>query len=330
MMYKYALAATAIVSTSAAPSIYREADGACTQLDTAQFVKPPVWYTKPAESPNGCDIWKIVGCGAAASAAAAACGELGPGDVACIMAALAGISGCGPCLCSTVGCPSWCPCDMDSQPEPTAASFKLGTCSAAGFPRVSGATQVANYMGETRNATATVYRATASADDSSEQRRHHGNTLEKAMHKVDELHHEFEKLEHHEHHGHGHHGDEHKLLEDASFTIDELHHEIEKLEEHEHHRHRGEVVAAAAPTKALRGAARIPSFIKDPANGSTCSSKGTCGNAYQACCIAFQLKGFPCGCHLKDGTGQVGANCGDCGTTFGVCCVAESCKCDIA
>jgi hypothetical protein len=74
----------------------------------------------------------------------------------------------------------------------------------------------------------------------------------------------------------------------------------------------------------------VPSFAKDPANGSTCSSKGTCGNAYQACCIAFQLKGFPCGCHLKDGTGQVGANCGDCGTTFGVCCIAESCKCDIA
>ena len=91
--------------------------------------------------------------------------------------------------------------------------------------------------------------------------------------------------------------------------------------------------APTAPTKALRGAARIPSFIKDPANG--CSSKGTCGNAYQACCIAFQLKGFPCGCHLKDGTGEVGANCGDCGTTFGACCIAEglrqeSCKCDIA
>ena len=80
--------------------------------------------------------------------------------------------------------------------------------------------------------------------------------------------------------------------------------------------------AHAAGRKALRGAARVPSFVKDPTND--CSDKGTCGNAYQACCIAFQIKGYPCGCHLQDGSGKVGTNCGDCGTAFGACCIALS------
>jgi len=58
-----------------------------------------------------CSIWGIVGCGAAAAAAAAACGgPIDPADSACILAALAAIPGCGPCVCSTVGCPGWCPC----------------------------------------------------------------------------------------------------------------------------------------------------------------------------------------------------------------------------
>ena len=179
-------------------------------------------------------------------------------------------------------------------------------------------------------------------------RHHHGDhhMLEEAAREIEKLHHEVEELEDHEHHHrqqpeehHHDHHDEHQLLEDASWNIDELHDNIEKLEDHEHHHHdhhrddeadflEAKKAAHAAGRKALRGAARVPTFIEDPTND--CSNKGTCGNAYQACCIAFQLKGYPCGCHLADGTGKVGANCGDCGTAFSVCCIAETCKCDIA
>ena len=31
---------------------------------------------------------------------------------------------------------------------------------------------------------------------------------------------------------------------------------------------------------------------------------GDCGKAYQGCCVAFGIKGFPCNCHLQAGSGK--------------------------
>jgi len=60
-----------------------------------------------------CSVWGIVGCGAAAAAAATFCGgALDPADAACILTAIKVIPGCGACACSGVGCPSWCPCSQ--------------------------------------------------------------------------------------------------------------------------------------------------------------------------------------------------------------------------
>jgi len=62
---------------------------------------------------------------------------------------------------------------------------------------------------------------------------------------------------------------------------------------------------------------------------------GTCGTAYQGCCIGFSLDGYPCDCHLQEGgTGQSGSNCGDCGTGFAACCIGYAtdgypCECDV-
>lgn len=62
---------------------------------------------------------------------------------------------------------------------------------------------------------------------------------------------------------------------------------------------------------------------------------GTCGTAYQGCCIGFALDGYPCDCHLQEGgTGQSGSNCGDCGTGFAACCIGYAadgypCQCDV-
>eukprot|EP00823_Brevimastigomonas_motovehiculus_P008136 TRINITY_DN7409_c0_g1_i1.p1 TRINITY_DN7409_c0_g1~~TRINITY_DN7409_c0_g1_i1.p1 ORF type:complete len:157 (-),score=23.39 TRINITY_DN7409_c0_g1_i1:190-660(-) len=57
----------------------------------------------------GCNIWGIVGCGAAVAAAIVVCG--GPEDVPCILAGISMIPACGPCYCSFVGCPRFCPCN---------------------------------------------------------------------------------------------------------------------------------------------------------------------------------------------------------------------------
>merc|ERR1719261_2168253 len=75
----------------------------------------------------------------------------------------------------------------------------------------------------------------------------------------------------------------------------------------------------------------ITSEIED----STCAKPGDCGLAYQACCAGMQAKGFPCGCHLKDGTGKSGADCGTCGSAYSVCCAGFAakgfpCTCDIS
>lgn len=59
---------------------------------------------------GGCSVWNIAGCGVAVGAAGVTCGETGPGTVACIMAALSAIPGCGQCLCQQLNCPHWCPC----------------------------------------------------------------------------------------------------------------------------------------------------------------------------------------------------------------------------
>merc|ERR1712178_347364 len=68
---------------------------------------------------------------------------------------------------------------------------------------------------------------------------------------------------------------------------------------------------------------------------ATCSKIGDCGRAYQACCIAFEAKGYPCGCSLQDGNGTAGETCGDCGTAYSACCIGFSargypCECSVA
>jgi len=82
-----------------------------------------------------------------------------------------------------------------------------------------------------------------------------------------------------------------------------------------------------------------PDFVqllnKHASLSATCSAVGDCGRAYQACCVAFGAKGYPCGCHLQDGSGEAGANCGDCGTAYAACCIGFSakgypCQCDVA
>ena len=63
---------------------------------------------------------------------------------------------------------------------------------------------------------------------------------------------------------------------------------------------------------------------------------GTCGTAYQTCCLGFAIDGYPCDCHLQeDGSGTAGSNCGDCGTGFSACCIGYAadgfpCQCDVA
>jgi len=88
----------------------------------------------------------------------------------------------------------------------------------------------------------------------------------------------------------------------------------------------------AAPFFSEEFMALMKGEYSDP-NG--CSATGDCGKSYQACCIAFGAKGYPCGCHLTDGTGTAGSNCGDCGTEFAACCIGFSakgypCKCNVA
>ena len=74
-----------------------------------------------------------------------------------------------------------------------------------------------------------------------------------------------------------------------------------------------------------------PAWVRMP---NTCSKPGKCGRAYQACCAGFAAKGFPCTCHLVDGTGKSGGNCGTCGTGYSACCAGFKakgfpCTCDI-
>ena len=60
----------------------------------------------------------------------------------------------------------------------------------------------------------------------------------------------------------------------------------------------------------------------DPVTGGV--SCGDCGTSYQACCIAFGIRGYPCGCHLQEGgSGTAGSGCGDCGTEYAACCIGK-------
>ena len=84
----------------------------------------------------------------------------------------------------------------------------------------------------------------------------------------------------------------------------------------------------------IHASPKKPEIKKEEPNPATCSAIGDCGRAYQACCAGFEAKGFPCGCHLQDGTGSAGSNCGDCGTGFTACCLGFKakgypCKCDV-
>ena len=62
---------------------------------------------------------------------------------------------------------------------------------------------------------------------------------------------------------------------------------------------------------------------------------GYCGVAYQACCIGFKSKGYPCGCDLQDGgSGKAGEGCGDCGVSYAACCIGfekegDPCTCNV-
>ena len=69
-----------------------------------------------------------------------------------------------------------------------------------------------------------------------------------------------------------------------------------------------------------------------PDAGLSC---GDCGKSYQGCCLAFGIKGYPCGCHLQaNGTGKAGQDCGDCGVAYAACCIGFGakgypCQCDV-
>merc|ERR1712242_30584 len=99
--------------------------GKCGQIIIPNEASITNYSAKFSPSPN-CDPWMIVGCGAAAAGAGAACGELGPATVACISAAVGSIAGCGACLCSTVSCPDWCPCSSSDVTSLVPSSFKFG------------------------------------------------------------------------------------------------------------------------------------------------------------------------------------------------------------
>ena len=88
-------------------------------------------------------------------------------------------------------------------------------------------------------------------------------------------------------------------------------------------------------TKVAEPKGEIPEIFRD----STCAKKGACGDAFQACCLGYQAKGFPCTAHLIDrGTGPdvtIPAGAGDCGTAYGACCLGfkaakQPCTCDLA
>ena len=91
--------------------------------------------TLTEDSAYGCNIWSVSKCGVAAAAAGLGCG-LPIGYVAgCWVASLWLIPGCLPCFCSSLRCPSWCPCEdqSDAFPQEHPGSFNIGTCANVGY-----------------------------------------------------------------------------------------------------------------------------------------------------------------------------------------------------
>ena len=83
------------------------------------------------------------------------------------------------------------------------------------------------------------------------------------------------------------------------------------------------------------GIASSPSFIiSDSKKLNSQNNCGVCGKTYQACCLGFGSQGYPCDCHLQEGSGKSGENCGDCGVAYAACCVGYEadgypCGCDV-
>ena len=83
------------------------------------------------------------------------------------------------------------------------------------------------------------------------------------------------------------------------------------------------------------GIASSPSFIiSDSKQLDSQNNCGVCGKTYQACCLGFGSQGYPCDCHLQEGSGKSGENCGDCGVAYAACCVGYEadgypCGCDV-
>ena len=135
---------TAAATASSGSSDYsvfvveRPIPGECTQVNVEEI--RAVAAANLRSNASGCNFWEIAGCGAAAAAAGLTCGgPLEPADYACIMAAVSVIPGCGPCLCKSVGCPSWCPCDGNSlQSANHSGTFHAGTCAEEGYDIVVG------------------------------------------------------------------------------------------------------------------------------------------------------------------------------------------------
>jgi hypothetical protein len=98
---------------------------------------------------------------------------------------------------------------------------------------------------------------------------------------------------------------------------------------------KGDLKRSTAADAATFFSEEFIALMKGNVASSTCSHVGDCGKSYQACCIAFGIKGFACDCHLQDGSGTAAANCGDCGTEYSACCIGFAakgypCECDVA
>jgi len=131
-----------VVSAAAdAQSIYAidlPVRGECGQIDISNHKGNQTALSTSSQHPL-CNVWSISGCGVAAAAAAVACGgPLDPADAGCILGALAAIPTCGPCLCSTVHCPKWCPCHGNSAPSDPSRVFQIGTCEEVGYAAPAG------------------------------------------------------------------------------------------------------------------------------------------------------------------------------------------------
>mmetsp|Transcript_95818 Transcript_95818/g.254469 ORF Transcript_95818/g.254469 Transcript_95818/m.254469 type:complete len:173 (-) Transcript_95818:359-877(-) len=126
------------VAASESQSIFvvgRPGAGECTQVALSPAAPLALSADLGSSNFSHCSIWGIAGCGAAVGTAALTCGgPLDPAMAACILAAVDAIAGCGACLCESVSCPTWCPCDGNSLPVANhSGAFRVGTCRDAGY-----------------------------------------------------------------------------------------------------------------------------------------------------------------------------------------------------